>query len=117
MFDSFTLIAGPCVLETDELNLEIARALATDPQFILLDEPFAGIDPLAVLDIQGLIRSLADRGIGVLLTDHNARETLGICSRVYLLSEGRIQVEGTSEEIATSPIARRFYLGEDFTLS
>lgn len=97
-------------------RVEIARALAGDPEFILLDEPFAGIDPIAVNDIQGIISELRDKGIGILITDHNVRETLGICDRAYILREGRIEVEGTSSEIAHSPRAREFYLGENFRL-
>jgi len=86
------------------------------PSFILLDEPFAGIDPIAVMDIQGLIIHLKSRGIGVLITDHNVRETLGICDRAYILSEGRIIEAGTPEEIARSEKARKVYLGEKFRL-
>jgi lipopolysaccharide export system ATP-binding protein len=97
-------------------RVEIARALAGEPKFLLLDEPFAGIDPIAVADIQGIIRQLKERGIGILITDHNVRETLGICDRGHILKEGKIEVEGSAEEIATSPIARKFYLGENFKL-
>jgi lipopolysaccharide export system ATP-binding protein len=97
-------------------RLEIARALAGSPSFLLLDEPFAGIDPIAVGDIQNIIRQLRDRGIGVLITDHNVRETLKICDRGYILKEGKIQVTGTAEEIAASPVAKKFYLGENFKL-
>jgi lipopolysaccharide export system ATP-binding protein len=97
-------------------RVEIARALACDPAFLLLDEPFAGIDPIAVGDIQVIIRQLKERNIGVLITDHNVRETLRICDRGYILKEGKIQVTGTAEEIAESPIARKFYLGENFRL-
>ncbi|MAV90778.1 MAG: LPS export ABC transporter ATP-binding protein [Bdellovibrionaceae bacterium] len=97
-------------------RVEIARALGGDPEFILLDEPFAGIDPIAVNDIQGIITQLTERGIGVLITDHNVRETLGICNRAYILREGRVEVEGTASEIAESPRAREFYLGENFRL-
>ena len=97
-------------------RVEIARALAGEPKFILLDEPFAGIDPIAVADIQNIIRELKKRGIGVLITDHNVRETLGICDHAYILKDGRIQVEGTAEQIATSEVARKFYLGESFKL-
>lgn len=97
-------------------RVEIARALAGDPEFILLDEPFAGIDPIAVNDIQGIIRELKAKGIGILITDHNVRETLGICDRAYILREGRIEVEGTADEIANSSRAREFYLGENFRL-
>ncbi|MFZ3228705.1 MAG: LPS export ABC transporter ATP-binding protein [Pseudobdellovibrio sp.] len=97
-------------------RVEIARALAGSPKFLLLDEPFAGIDPIAVGDIQNIIRDLKAKGIGVLITDHNVRETLSICDYAYILKEGQIQVEGTSSEIANSDIARKFYLGENFRL-
>ncbi len=97
-------------------RVEIARALASRPKFLLLDEPFAGIDPIAVGDIQKLISELKDTGIGVLITDHNVRETLRICQRAYILKDGEIQVSGSSEEITNSPVARKFYLGENFTL-
>jgi lipopolysaccharide export system ATP-binding protein len=97
-------------------RVEIARALAGEPSFLLLDEPFAGIDPIAVGDIQNVIRQLRDRDIGILITDHNVRETLRICSRGYILKEGRIQVAGSAQEIASSPVARKFYLGENFVL-
>jgi lipopolysaccharide export system ATP-binding protein len=95
---------------------EIARALATEPRFILLDEPFAGVDPIAVLDIQKIIRFLKDRGIGVLITDHNVRETLGICDHAYIVSEGRILAEGRPEEIIHNEDVRRVYLGDNFRL-
>lgn len=97
-------------------RVEIARALAGDPHFLLLDEPFAGIDPIAVADIQNIIRELKAKGIGVLITDHNVRETLGICDYAYILKDGQIQVTGTSDEIAQSELARKFYLGENFKL-
>jgi len=97
-------------------RVEIARALAGDPKFLLLDEPFAGIDPIAVADIQGIIRELKAKGIGVLITDHNVRETLGICDYAYILKDGQIQVQGSSHEVATSDLARKFYLGENFRL-
>ena len=97
-------------------RVEIARCLALDPQFILLDEPFAGVDPLAVADIQEIIQYLRQRGMGILITDHNVRETLQIVDRAYILSEGRILLEGDSQTIANSPVARKFYLGENFTL-
>ncbi len=97
-------------------RVEIARALAGEPHFLLLDEPFAGIDPIAVADIQNIIRDLKAKGIGVLITDHNVRETLGICDYAYILKDGQIQVTGTSEEIAGSELARKFYLGENFKL-
>jgi lipopolysaccharide export system ATP-binding protein len=97
-------------------RVEIARALAGSPSFLLLDEPFAGIDPIAVGDIQNIVRQLKDKGIGILITDHNVRETLKICDRGYILKEGKIQVTGTAQEIAESPVARKFYLGENFKL-
>lgn len=97
-------------------RVEIARCLATEPYFILLDEPFAGVDPIAVADIQSIIGYLRDRGIGVLITDHNVRETLSIVDRAYILSEGQILIEGDSTTIASSEIARKFYLGENFSL-
>lgn len=97
-------------------RVEIARALAGSPKFLLLDEPFAGIDPIAVADIQNIIRDLKTKGIGVLITDHNVRETLGICDFAYILKDGKIQVNGSSEEIANSELARKFYLGENFKL-
>ena len=97
-------------------RVEIARALAGNPKFLLLDEPFAGIDPIAVGDIQSIIRQLKERGIGILITDHNVRETLGICDRAHILKEGKIEVEGSAEEVSSSPIARKFYLGENFKL-
>jgi lipopolysaccharide export system ATP-binding protein len=97
-------------------RVEITRALARYPSFILLDEPFAGIDPIAVADIQEIIRALKDRGIGVLITDHNVRETLGICDRSYILVDGKILIEGSPKEIEQSSEARRYYLGDNFAL-
>lgn len=97
-------------------RVEIARALANRPEFILLDEPFAGVDPISVLDIQSIIRQLAERGIGVLITDHNVRETLGICDRAYVLGEGTILAEGSPELILENKIVRKIYLGADFKL-
>ncbi len=97
-------------------RLEIARALIQEPSFILLDEPFAGIDPLAVEDIQQIIRSLRDLGIGVLISDHNVRETLNICDRASIVYDGRIILEGTPDQIVDDPKARQIYLGEDFRL-
>ncbi len=97
-------------------RVEIARALAGSPKFLLLDEPFAGIDPIAVADIQNIIRDLKAQGIGVLITDHNVRETLGICDYAYILKDGCIQVSGGAMEIANSEVARKFYLGENFRL-
>ena len=95
---------------------EIARCLAIDPKFIMLDEPFAGIDPLAVGDIQGLVRALRDRGIGVLISDHNVRETLTICDRAYLMVQGQVVLSGTPETIVNNEQARSVYLGEGFSL-
>jgi lipopolysaccharide export system ATP-binding protein len=95
---------------------EIARALGTQPEFILLDEPFAGVDPIAVLDIQRIIRFLKERGIGVLITDHNVRETLGICDRAYIINEGSVLAAGRPEEIVYNENVRRVYLGEHFRL-
>ena len=97
-------------------RVEIARCLALEPQFILLDEPFAGEDPLAVADIQEIVQYLRQRGMGILITDHNVRETLQIVDRAYILNEGKILLEGDSNTIATSPVARKFYLGDKFTL-
>jgi lipopolysaccharide export system ATP-binding protein len=97
-------------------RVEITRALVTAPTFMLLDEPFAGIDPLAILDIQSIVAQLKERGIGILMTDHNVRETLGICDRAYILNEGAVLEEGTPQAIATSRRAREIYLGERFTL-
>ena len=98
-------------------RVEICRSLAIDPDFILLDEPFAGVDPIAVEDIQSIVRSLKKRDIGVLITDHNVRETLSITDRSYLLFEGEILKSGTSDELANDPEARRIYLGEKFSLN
>ena len=95
---------------------EIARALAIDPKFILLDEPFAGIDPIAVADIQGMIAHLAKRGIGILITDHNVRETLSIVDKAYILADGRILLHGDSQTIANDPVARKYYLGDNFSM-
>lgn len=97
-------------------RVEIARSLAGSPKFILLDEPFAGIDPIAVSDIQNIIQQLKSRGLGVLITDHNVRETLGICDYAYILKDGKIEVEGTALQVAHNEIARKFYLGENFRL-
>lgn len=105
---AFTLSGG------ERRRVEIARALVLSPYFLLLDEPFTGIDPIAVSEIQKIIRQLITSGIGILITDHNVRETLGICDRAYIVNEGSILEEGTPEKIAASPKARKFYLGEGF---
>lgn len=97
-------------------RVEVTRALVTSPHFIILDEPFAGIDPLAVTDIQNIIRQLKERGLGVLISDHNVRETLWVCDRAYLLNEGLIIEQGTPEHLVNSEVAKRIYLGESFTL-
>ena len=97
-------------------RVEIARCLALEPQFILLDEPFAGVDPLAVADIQQIVQYLRERGMGILITDHNVRETLHIVDRAYILNEGKILLEGSADEIANSEVAKKFYLGTNFTL-
>ncbi len=98
-------------------RVEITRTLVSDPQFILLDEPFAGIDPIAVEDIQKIIDRLTEKGLGVLITDHNVRETLSICSRAYIMCDGKILKSGTAEFLADDPEARRIYLGEKFKLN
>jgi lipopolysaccharide export system ATP-binding protein len=105
---AFTLSGG------ERRRVEIARALVLSPYFVLLDEPFTGVDPIAVAEIQKIIRKLTATGIGILITDHNVRETLGICDRAYILSEGTVLEEGTPEKIASSAKARKFYLGEGF---
>lgn len=97
-------------------RVEITRALVLSPSFVLLDEPFSGIDPIAVLDIQGIIRQLKSKGIGIIITDHNVRETLGVCDRAYILNEGQILEEGIPEKIARSRKAKKIYLGDGFTL-
>jgi lipopolysaccharide export system ATP-binding protein len=97
-------------------RVEIARALAAEPRFMLLDEPFAGVDPLSVLDIQRIIRELTQRGIGVLITDHNVRETLGVCNRAYIVNQGTVIASGTAEEVLANPQVREVYLGESFKL-
>lgn len=107
---------GKALSGGERRRVEIARALATDPAFILLDEPFAGIDPIAVADIQGMIAHLAQRGIGVLITDHNVRETLSIVDKAYILAEGHILLHGDSETISNDPVARKYYLGDNFSM-
>ena len=97
-------------------RVEIARALAADPQFVLLDEPFAGVDPISVLDIQRIIKHLSDRGIGVLITDHNVRETLGICGRAYILNDGSLIASGSPDDILNNQHVREVYLGQEFKL-
>ncbi len=97
-------------------RVEIARALAAEPRFMLLDEPFAGVDPLSVLDIQRIIRELTTRNIGVLITDHNVRETLGVCGRAYIVNQGTVIASGSAEEILANPQVREVYLGESFRL-
>jgi len=97
-------------------RVEMARALAAEPRFILLDEPFAGVDPLSVLDIQRIIRELAGRGIGVLVTDHNVRETLGVCGRAYIVDRGEVIASGTAEQVLANPQVREVYLGQAFRM-
>ena len=107
---------APALSGGERRRVEIARALATTPRFILLDEPFAGVDPIAVLDIQKIISFLKERGIGVLITDHNVRETLGICDRAYIINEGRVLASGIPGEIVYNEDVRKVYLGEHFRL-
>lgn len=107
---------GTALSGGERRRVEIARALATAPAFILLDEPFAGIDPIAVADIQGMIAHLAKRGIGILITDHNVRETLSIVDKAYILASGQVLLHGDSESIANDPVARKYYLGENFRM-
>lgn len=107
---------GSALSGGERRRVEIARALALEPKFILLDEPFAGVDPLAVSDIQGIIRGLKRRNIGVLITDHNVRETLGIVDRAYIMNSGELLVSGTPDEIVNNERARKFYLGEEFKM-
>ncbi len=107
---------GDALSGGERRRVEIARSLTLDPAFILLDEPFAGVDPLAVEDIQSVVMHLKTRGIGILITDHNVRETLRIVDKAYILSDGQILLSGTADEIADNPVARKFYLGENFSL-
>jgi lipopolysaccharide export system ATP-binding protein len=108
--------AGLSLSGGERRRVEIARALAADPRFILLDEPFAGVDPLSVGDIQRIIKHLSSKGIGVLITDHNVRETLGICERAYIVSQGIVIASGSAEQILANPQVREVYLGQDFKL-
>ena len=107
---------GTALSGGERRRVEIARSLATDPSFILLDEPFAGIDPIAVADIQSMIAHLAKRGIGILITDHNVRETLSIVDKAYILASGKVLLYGDSESIANDPVAKKYYLGENFRM-
>ncbi len=109
-------LRGNSVSGGERRRAEIARCLAAEPAFILLDEPFAGIDPIAVADIQNIIAHLKQKGLGILITDHNVRDTLAITDRAYILHEGRVLVSGDSEAVANDPVARKFYLGERFSL-
>ena len=109
-------IRGQSLSGGERRRVEIARALAAEPRFILLDEPFAGVDPLSVLDIQRIIRELAARGIGVLITDHNVRETLGVCGRAYIVDRGIVIASGSAEQVLANPQVREVYLGQSFRL-
>ncbi len=113
---AFVNARGDSLSGGERRRVEIARALAIQPAFLLLDEPFTGIDPIAVADIQAMIRQLRDRGLGILITDHQVRETLAIVDRAYILNNGRIEVSGSAQEVLDSAIARQFYLGEGFRL-
>lgn len=121
LLDEFGLLRfidarGDSLSGGERRRVEIARAIATEPAFLLLDEPFTGIDPIAVADIQTMIRQLRDRGLGILITDHQVRETLAIVDRAYILNNGRIEVSGSAQEVLDSPVAREFYLGEGFRI-
>jgi len=109
-------VAAPALSGGERRRVEIARALATQPRFILLDEPFAGVDPIAVLEIQRIVRFLKERGIGVLITDHNVRETLGICDRAYIIRDGTVLAYGRPDEVVKNDDVRRYYLGEHFSM-
>ena len=107
---AYTLSGG------ERRRLEITRALATKPRFLLMDEPFSGVDPISVADVQQIVRNLKTRGIGVLITDHNVRETLSLVDRAYLIYQGRVLISGSADDIVNNPDSRRFYLGEDFRM-